>query len=233
METVKRKGGLPIKPLSFLAVAAIAIYPYRGYIATLPAIAQRDMSIIQQTPKDDAPRVVIRENKTVYYVADFDGVTVERTLPKTVYETLQGDMRGLACLARNAYHEARGQSAAEQAAVNHTVLNRRFSGEFAGDICAVVYAKAKSGCQFAWTCDGLPDTIKDADTFQAVFDTAIATINGDYDTVNAGQMYFCNRDKFACHFHESKLNRLGKICLENIKGAPFCRQLSEHTFYEE
>jgi spore germination cell wall hydrolase CwlJ-like protein len=47
----------------------------------------------------------------------------------------------LACLARNVYHEARGEPFAGQVAVAEVTLNRVASRRFPGDVCDVVYEK--------------------------------------------------------------------------------------------
>ncbi len=47
----------------------------------------------------------------------------------------------LACLARNIYHEARGEPTAGQIAVAEVTLNRVVSRHFPGTVCEVVYEK--------------------------------------------------------------------------------------------
>ena len=53
------------------------------------------------------------------------------------------------CLAKNIYHESRGESLKGQVAVAMVTLNRVKSGKYPNTICAVVYQKA----QFSWTLD--------------------------------------------------------------------------------
>ena len=45
----------------------------------------------------------------------------------------------LHCLAKNVYHEARGESKAGKLAVAHVTLNRVHSDEFPDTVCGVVY----------------------------------------------------------------------------------------------
>lgn len=51
------------------------------------------------------------------------------------------------CLAKNIYHEARGESIHGKLAVAKVTLNRVSSGKFAKTICGVVYQQG----QFSWT----------------------------------------------------------------------------------
>lgn len=55
----------------------------------------------------------------------------------------------VACLAKNVYHEARGEPYAGQLAVAYTTLNRVKHKAFSNTICAVVFEKG----QFSWTSD--------------------------------------------------------------------------------
>ena len=53
------------------------------------------------------------------------------------------------CLAKNIYHEARGESIRGQLAVAKVTMNRVASGKFRDTICGVVYQHR----QFSWTRD--------------------------------------------------------------------------------
>lgn len=55
----------------------------------------------------------------------------------------------VSCLAKNIYHEARGEPYAGQLAVAYTTLNRVEHKAFSNTICAVVFEKG----QFSWTSD--------------------------------------------------------------------------------
>ena len=65
--------------------------------------------------------------------------------------------RQLGCLAKNIYHEAKGEPFEGKVAVAQVTLNRANSSQFPGDICKVVYQKnivyEKVLCQFSWVCD--------------------------------------------------------------------------------
>jgi hypothetical protein len=63
--------------------------------------------------------------------------------------------RDLECLTTAIYYEARGESAAGQAAVAQVVLNRVRHRLFPKTICGVVFQGATfGGCQFSFACDG-------------------------------------------------------------------------------
>lgn len=63
----------------------------------------------------------------------------------------------LDCLAKNIYHEAKGEPFEGKVAVAQVTLNRAASGQFPNDICKVVYQKNivydKVLCQFSWYCE--------------------------------------------------------------------------------
>jgi hypothetical protein len=67
------------------------------------------------------------------------------------------------CLARAIYFEARGESVRGQEAVAQVVLARVRSPDRPKTICGVVYegSNLSTGCQFSFTCDGIPDLIND------------------------------------------------------------------------
>lgn len=63
----------------------------------------------------------------------------------------------LDCLAKNIYHEAKGEPFEGKVAVAQVTINRAASGQFPSDICKVVYQKNfvydKVLCQFSWYCN--------------------------------------------------------------------------------
>ncbi len=75
----------------------------------------------------------------------------------------------LQCLAKNIYHEARGESREGKLAVAWVTLNRMEHETYPDTVCGVVkQAKLDSDgkpkkhkCQFSWDCDGKSDTPKD------------------------------------------------------------------------
>ncbi|MCI4662452.1 MAG: cell wall hydrolase [Neomegalonema sp.] len=67
----------------------------------------------------------------------------------------------LTCLTEAIYFEARGESFEGQVAVAEVVLNRVDSAYWPKTVCGVVNqgSERSTGCQFSYTCDGIPDTI--------------------------------------------------------------------------
>ncbi len=65
--------------------------------------------------------------------------------------------RQLECLAKNIYWEAATESFEGKVGVAQVTLNRVESGQFAKDVCGVVYQKniiyEKVVCQFSWYCE--------------------------------------------------------------------------------
>ncbi len=83
------------------------------------------------------------------------------TTPMSASAALQGaapqSVRGrdLDCLAEAVYYEARGESAAGQAAVAQVVLNRARHPNYPKSVCGVVFQGGFAGdCQFSFVCDG-------------------------------------------------------------------------------
>lgn len=62
------------------------------------------------------------------------------------------------CLARNIYHEARGEPIAGQAMVGYATLNRVDDPRWSDNVCDVVYQPR----QFSWTTDPKPIKNKEA-----------------------------------------------------------------------
>lgn len=68
------------------------------------------------------------------------------TNPKKLH-TAKTNHSEVECLAKNIYHEARGESFYGQVAIALVTVNRVASGQFQNSICKVVYAQG----QFSWT----------------------------------------------------------------------------------
>lgn len=76
---------------------------------------------------------------------------------------LKVDVKQIACMARNIYHEAGSETTIGQAAVARVVLNRVRQG-FAETPCKVIYQKTtfneNTVCQFSWVCAEKADPSK-------------------------------------------------------------------------
>lgn len=78
--------------------------------------------------------------------------------PATAFDGRSATRRDLECLTAAVYYEARGESAAGQAAVAQVILNRVSDPRFPKSVCAVVYQGVGGrGCQFSFACDGVLD----------------------------------------------------------------------------
>ena len=56
------------------------------------------------------------------------------------------------CLAKNIYHEARGESYSGKQAVAQVTINRVKHPQFPSSVCDVVYQRTSKTCQFSWVC---------------------------------------------------------------------------------
>ena len=67
---------------------------------------------------------------------------------------LDVNTKELDCLAKNIYHEARGEDRTGMIAVAFVTKNRVHYKQWPSSICGVVYQHGHGGCQFSWTCRG-------------------------------------------------------------------------------
>lgn len=88
---------------------------------------------------------------------------LQATVDLTRKEKTKLNEKELTCLAMNIYFESGNKSYEEKLAIATVTINRVNSGKFPKTICGVVWEKRPRArkCQFAWTCDGKPDHIKD------------------------------------------------------------------------
>lgn len=88
------------------------------------------------------------------------------------------------CLARNVYHEARGEPLKGQIAVAQVTMNRVNSGEFQSNVCKTVYAHK----QFSWT--DKPKKIKDIKAWEASVAVATAVLTKSVHLPDFKALYF-------------------------------------------
>ncbi len=87
--------------------------------------------------------------------------------------------RDVDCLAAAVYYEARGESAAGQAAVAQVVLNRARKAGFPKSVCGVIYQSAHGhGCQFSFVCSGVMDHPRDATAWNSSRRVAARALGG-------------------------------------------------------
>jgi N-acetylmuramoyl-L-alanine amidase len=102
------------------------------------------------------------------------------------------------CLAKNIYHEARGEGLAGKVAVAQVTVNRVKSRQFQSTICGVVYAPS----QFSWTLDKRK-RVRDQRAWQASVEIARAVLTQTVRLPHFPALYFhtpqvnprWNRDK--------------------------------------
>ncbi|MFY0597736.1 MAG: cell wall hydrolase [Cognatishimia sp.] len=85
-----------------------------------------------------------------------------------------------ACLAQALYFEARGESVRGQFAVAEVILNRVDSAKFPNTPCKVIHQGTgrKFACQFTFTCDGHPETIREQAAYARVGKIAKMMLDG-------------------------------------------------------
>lgn len=91
------------------------------------------------------------------------------------------------CLAKNIYHEARGEPIEGQIAVAQVTVNRVNSGEFQSNICKTVYANK----QFSWT--EKPAKVKDRKAWEASVIIATAVLTKSIHLPDFKALYFHTR----------------------------------------
>jgi spore germination cell wall hydrolase CwlJ-like protein len=94
------------------------------------------------------------------------------------------DPQEVACLAKNIYHEARGEPLRGQVAVAQVTLNRLNNGSFGNSICEVVYAKK----QFSWTLK--PNKILDEQAWEVAVKIAKAVLDNTMHIPELTALYF-------------------------------------------
>ena len=87
--------------------------------------------------------------------------------------------RDLDCLTTAVYFEARGESAAGQAAVAQVVLNRVRHPAVPRTICGVVFQGAAArGCQFSFACNGAMRRPREPAAWSRARDVAVRALSG-------------------------------------------------------
>ena len=118
-------------------------------------------------------------------------VLTERVLAEAIPAYTRAEV---ACLARTAYHEARGEGRQGMAAVAHVVLNRAEAPAFPDDVCAVAMqgaeGRSNGGCQFSWACDGEPDEPKNLVAYGRALDVARSAVSGKLEDPTGGAVMF-------------------------------------------
>lgn len=119
----------------------------------------------------------------------------------------------VACVARNIYHEARGESIEGQLAVANVTMNRVASPDFPDDPCEVVYhdkGPKPWDCQFSWTCDGKSDTPSESTPYQLAVLLAIEVMEGRAPDNTDGVLYYVGHSALQQRWVQN-MEKAGKI----------------------
>ncbi|SPJ25750.1 cell wall hydrolase [Palleronia abyssalis] len=96
------------------------------------------------------------------------------------------------CLVEALYFEARGESAEGVFAVAEVILNRVDSDRFPSSICKVVNQGTgkKYACQFSYTCDGIPDRIRETGAHERMKKIARLMIDEGPRDLTEGALFY-------------------------------------------
>jgi spore germination cell wall hydrolase CwlJ-like protein len=125
-------------------------------------------------------------------------------------QRINASNKDVICLAKNIYHEARGESFLGQVAVAQTTINRALHPRFKNTICGVVF----SPNQFSWTSS--PNKIKN----KKAYDQALLIANG----VILGTIWL--EGFTATHYHTNKVNPTWNRSLKKVA------VIGAHIFYD-
>jgi hypothetical protein len=100
----------------------------------------------------------------------------------------------VSCLAKNLWYESRGEGWDGMLAVAKVTLNRVTHERFQDSVCAVVYSRSKTVCQFSWVCETLhPPSGKLWQEIQE-FAATIYYFNDRYLDLTKGALFFHTTD---------------------------------------
>lgn len=103
-----------------------------------------------------------------------------------------------ACLSEALYFEARGETTKGIFGVAEVILNRVDDRRFPNSVCGVINQGTgeRYRCQFTYTCDGRPETIKEIAAYERVGKVASIMLDGAPRTLTDG----------ATHYHTKSVN---------------------------
>ena len=113
-------------------------------------------------------------------------VPVSMFTAPVVYSTVKPKASEVECLARNVYHEARGESLEGQIAVAAVTMNRLRSSKFPNSICKVVHQPY----QFSWVHQLKSHLPRDKESYKQAKLVALNVIHGYYKDPTYGAVYY-------------------------------------------
>ena len=128
----------------------------------------------------------------------------------------------ITCLADNIYFEAANEPLDGKKAVAFVTFNRLRTGNYANDICGVVYQKTGGVCQFSWYCEKKSTdkqlTIRSTSLYNEIRQLAInMVINFEHQTdVTNGATYY-HADYVNPQWKLKKVDQIGRhiFCRSN------------------
>lgn len=149
-----------------------------------------------EAPKKSEIPPKLKQSETEAILALFQDGPTNKSSP-TFALVPEPDAKDLQCMARVMYFEARGEGERGMIAVGHVVMNRKADDRFPSTVCGVVkqgkYVNGKpvrNRCQFSWVCDGIPDLVKDTDTFEKATALARSVLMGTSINPVSRSLYF-------------------------------------------
>jgi spore germination cell wall hydrolase CwlJ-like protein len=132
--------------------------------------------------------------------------------------TAKSRVKAERCLANAVYFESRSEPVRGQIAVAQVVLNRAFSGYYPNDVCGVVYQGANRhlSCQFTFACDGIPDVVTDAESWERAKRISRAALDGKLWLNEIGK---------ATHYHALYVNPYWVRSMRRL------HRIGLHSFY--
>lgn len=124
-----------------------------------------------------------------------------------------------ACLAEALYFEARGEAVRGIFGVAEVILNRVDDRRYPNSVCGVINQGTgeRYRCQFTYTCDGRPETIREVDAYRMVGKIAKIMLDDAPRTLTDG----------ATHYHTKSVNpRWSRVF-------PRTATIGYHHFYRE
>jgi spore germination cell wall hydrolase CwlJ-like protein len=151
---------------------------------------------------------------TVFGITYAKGLKIQHALKLQEKEMQVSEVkvsaRELSCMAKNIYHEARGEPIEGQLAVAIVTLNRVNHKDFPNDICSVVYQRTSSVCQFSWVCDKSL-SIRDLTKFVQSVEIARIAIEGRESIDQISKALYYHADYVNPRWnHKTKVAKIGR-----------------------
>ncbi len=146
-------------------------------------------------------------------IAPEDHAWAATVLPASVFSPAEQK-----CLTNGIYFEARGESLKGQAAVAQVILNRVRNPAYPDTVCGVVYQgeKLRTGCQFSFTCDHIPDLVLAPWHWKTAKEVALA--------VTAGKIWLPEVGS-ATHYHATYVKPNWGPTMQRVA------KIGKHIFY--